>query len=492
MIEEEGVRRARCEALRSAGIDPYPASAKRTHTAEGFNALFRDMLTSKELVTILGRILVIRKHGGMTFFVIADESGQLQVALKKDDLGEEVYKFFHDTYDRGDFIEVIGTAYLTKTEEPTVLASSFRLLTKSLLPLPEKWHGLSDTEIRYRQRYLDLASNPAIRSIFKMRSAVLRALRNFLDDQDFIEVETPILQPIAGGAEAKPFVTHHNALDADLFLRIAPELYLKRCLVGGFERVYEVSRCFRNEGISFQHNPEFTQVEAYIAYAGLDELIDHLEELIRVCVKAATGGETMIKHENEMLDFTAPIPRASFYDLVLSKTGVDLQKENTEETLRATMKKKGFDQQGIVGFGGLADELWKKEVRPGIIQPTFVINYPAAMKPLAKRSTENPEMSSNVQLVVKGQEVLNAFSELNDPLEQEQSFLDQEALRERGREEAFAVDHDYIEALKVGMPPAAGYGMGIDRFCAILAGTHNIKEVILFPTLKPENLNEAE
>lgn len=491
MIEEEIARRARLDAIRSAGIDPYPASAKRSHNAKEFSALFRDLLASKDVVTILGRILVIRKHGGMTFLVVGDENGQVQVALKKDDLGEAIYQSFHDVYDRGDFIEVVGTAYLTKTEEPTVMAQSFRMLTKSLLPLPEKWHGLSDTEIRYRQRYLDLASNPDIRAIFKMRSAVVRAIRNFLDEQDFIEVETPILQPIAGGAEAKPFVTHHNALGADLFLRIAPELYLKRCLVGGFERVYEVSRCFRNEGISFQHNPEFTQVEGYIAYAGFDELIDHLEGLIGVCVKAATGGETVVKHEQEMLDFSAPIPRAHFYDLILAKTGIDLGEDNTEDTLRAAMKKKGFAEEGIVGFGGLADELWKKEVRPEIIQPTFVTNYPAAMKPLAKRSVEHPGRSSNVQLVVKGQEVLNAFSELNDPLEQEQCFLDQEALRERGREEAFAIDHDYIEALKIGMPPAAGYGMGIDRFCAILAGTHNIKEVILFPILKPEQTDGA-
>ncbi|MEK9130859.1 MAG: lysine--tRNA ligase [Patescibacteria group bacterium] len=491
MIEEEIARRARLEALRQQGVDPYPASAKRSHHAETFNALFRDLLASREIVTVVGRILAIRKHGGMTFLVVGDESGQLQVALKKDDLGEAVYQSFHDAYDRGDFIEVSGTAYLTKTEEPTVMAQSFRLLTKSLLPLPEKWHGLSDTEIRYRQRYLDLASNPNIRAIFKMRSAVVRAIRSFLDAQNFIEVETPILQPIAGGAEAEPFVTNHNALGADLFLRIAPELYLKRCLVGGFERVYEVSRCFRNEGISFQHNPEFTQVEGYIAYAGLDELIDHLEGLIGVCVKAATGGETVVKHEQESLDFTAPIRRVHFYDLILSKTGIDLQKDNTEATLRLAMKKKGFAEEGIVGFGGLADELWKKEVRPEIIQPTFVTNYPAAMKPLAKRSIEHPEMSSNVQLVVKGQEIVNAFSELNDPLEQEQSFLDQEVLRERGREEAFAIDHDYIEALKIGMPPAAGYGVGIDRLCAILAGTRNIKEVILFPTLKPEQADET-
>lgn len=492
MIEEEGVRRGRLAEARATGINPYPTEGKRSHTTAQFNALFRDLLASQVGVSLLGRIMIIRRHGGMTFLVLQDESGSCQIALKKDDIGEVAYEQFHALFDRGDFVEISGVAYLTKTEEPTVLASSYRLLTKSLLPLPEKWHGLTDTEMRYRQRYLDLASNPQVRATFQMRSNVVRAIRRFLDEQGFMEVETPILQPIAGGAEAKPFVTHHNALDADLYLRIAPELYLKRCLVGGFERVFEVARCFRNEGISFQHNPEFTQVEGYIAYAGLEELIEHLQGLITACVSSATGGETVVRSEEGDLDFTSPIPRLHFYDLVKDKTGIDLRKENTEEKLRAAMKNGGFEQEGIIGFGGLADELWKKEVRPTVVQPTFVAHYPAAMKPLAKRSEDHPEMSSNVQLVVKGQEILNAFSELNDPLEQEARFLEQETLRERGREEAFAIDHDYLEALKIGMPPAAGYGLGIDRLCAILAGTHNIKEVILFPTLKPETTDAAE
>lgn len=492
MIEEEGVRRARLQQVRDVGINPYPTEGHRTHTAKQFNALFGDLLASQTSVTLTGRMTVIRKHGGMTFLVLEDGFGRTQVALKKDDLGEERYQAFHDLYDRGDFVEVTGVAYLTKTEEPTVLISAFQLLTKSLLPLPEKWHGLTDTEARYRKRYLDLASNPEVRAIFTMRSAVVRAIRNFLDTEGFMEVETPILQPLAGGAEARPFVTHHNALNAELFMRIAPELYLKRCMVGGFEKVFEIARCFRNEGISFQHNPEFTQVEVYWAYANRDRMIDHLEALLQAVVKAATGDKMTVQHQDDLLDFSAPIKRVYFYDLVLADTGIDLSKENTEDKLRSAMKAKGFQEEGIIGYGELADEIWKKHVRVNIVQPTFVLEYPSAMKPLAKRAAHDSEKAENVQLLVKGMEVINGWSELNDPLEQLARFEEQELFRERGSEDAHQVDHDYIEALKIGMPPAAGYGMGIDRLCSILAGTHNIKEVILFPTLRPESESEVE
>ncbi len=485
MIEEEGARRARLADLRAKGINPYPTSAVRTHTTAQFNAVFRDLVDSQQPLTLVGRMLAVRKHGGMTFVSLEDDFGGTQIALKRDDIGEERYQFFHDHFDHGDFIEVRGVAYLTKTEEPTVLVSEVRLLTKTLLPLPEKWHGLSDTEVRYRKRYLDMASNPTVREVFKMRSRVVHAVRTFLHDEGFMEVETPILQPLAGGAEARPFVTHHNALDADLYLRIAPELYLKRCMVGGFEKVFELARCFRNEGISFQHNPEFTQVECYSAYTDRDQMIDHLEGLLMACVKAATGGAMQITHGEDLLDFSK-IARASFYDLVLKDTGINLSVANTEEALRAEMKRCQINEEGIVGFGELCDEVWKKRVRVNIIQPTFVFEYPSAMKPLAKRSKDDPEKAENVQLLVKGMEVINGWSELNDPLEQLERFEEQEAFREQGSEDAHRVDHDYIEALKIGMPPAAGYGMGIDRLCAILSGNHSIKEVILFPTLKPE------
>lgn len=487
MIEEEGVRRERLLALRQEQVNPYPASATRTHTTADFSSAFDTLLSSQEPVTLVGRVLAIRKHGGMSFLVLEDAFGRVQIALKRDDLGTDRYQHFHDRYDRGDFVEIQGMAYVTSTKEPTVLARNFRMLTKTLLPLPEKWHGLSDTEIRYRKRYLDLASNPEVRHTFRVRAAVVKTIRDFLHEEGFLEVDTPILQTIPGGADARPFVTHHNALDTDLYLRIAPELFLKRCLVGGFERVFEIARCFRNEGISFQHNPEFTQVEAYLGYGTIEDLMDHLERLLSAVVKAATGGNSTVTHDGDVLDFTPPFARKTFFDLVLAETGLDLSELETEDKLRAAMMKKKMDVEGVIGYGELADLLYKTAVRPKIIQPTFVTEYPAAMKPLAKRTEHDPHRSANVQLVVKGMEVVNGFNELNDPLEQEMRFKEQEALRERGSEAAQRIDEDYLEALKVGMPPAAGYGMGIDRLCTLLTNTHNIKEVILFPTLKPED-----
>jgi len=487
MIQEEVDRRARLQALRDQGINPYPLSGFRTYPGSVFVEKFSELLTSQEKLSLVGRIRAIRKHGGVTFIVLEDELASVQVAVKKDLIGEELYKKLQETFDVGDFLEVEGAAYQTKTEEPTILCEKYKILSKSLLPLPEKWHGLSDTEIRYRKRYLDLIVDSFARDLFRTRALIIQTIRESLCAQNFLEVETPILQPLAGGAEARPFVTHHNSLDADFFLRIAPELYLKRCLVGGFERVFEVARCFRNEGISFQHNPEFTQIEAYAAYVNFDELLQHLENLIVSCVQAIPEGNTEITNEEVLLSFKKPFPRKEFYDLVKEGTGIDLMIVNTEDLLRACMIEKGMAVEKIIGFGSLADELWKKSVRPHIIQPTFVIGYPSAMKPLAKKREQEPEKSVNVQLVVKGQEVINAFSELNDPLEQFSRFEEQQQLHDQGAEGAHVIDQDYIEALKVGMPPAFGYGIGIDRLCALLTGKHNIKEVILFPTLKPDS-----
>ncbi len=488
MIEEEGARRARLEQLRSAGVNPYPAKATRTHTAQEFNRLFRDVLITKQMVTILGRILAIRRHGGMTFLVVADESGQVQIALKKDHLGESVYESFHAVYDRGDFIEVTGQAYLTKTEEPTVLADTLHMLSKSLLPLPEKWHGLTDTEVRYRQRYLDLLSNPEVKDIFRKRSLIVRIIREVLENEHFMEVETPVLQPIASGALARPFVTHHNALDTSLYLRIAPELYLKRLIVGGFEKVFEFARCFRNEGISFQHNPEFTMLEFYWAYATYEDLMDLTERMIVKVVAAISDGKNLIERDGVKLNFTAPFPRLKFFDAVLMETKIDLEKAFDEDRLRSAMIENAvsIDEAGLVGYGELVDALYKKYVRPHIIQPTFLIDYPAAMIPLAKRKSDQPERIATVQLIVQGAEVTKAYNELNDPLEQEARFLEEEEKKGKGSAEAMAMDDDFITALKHGMPPTAGFGMGIDRLCAILTGVHSLKEVILFPTLRPE------
>lgn len=492
MIPEEIVRRERLHALREAGVDPYPRKAERTHKAKEVLGAFEELDKQKTPVTVAGRIRAIRKHGGLTFLRLQDDSETIQIVLHRDELGVDAYEEFHKFADVGDFYSVHGVTFVTKRGEKSVDARKLSLLTKSLLPLPEKWHGLTDSEKRFRKRYLDLISNEPVKEIFKLRSNVVHAIRSFLHEEGFMEVETPILQPMAGGAEAKPFVTHHNALDADLFLRIAPELYLKRCLVGGFEKVFEIARCFRNEGISFQHNPEFTQVECYWAYADRDMMIDHLERLLVKIVTSVTGGETKIEHQGDVLDFSAPMKRMSFYDLIEAETGINLSTIKDEDELKKVMKSKGMDCEGIIGFGELADEIWKRHVRPSVQQPTFVIDYPAAMKPLAKRNPDHPERSSNVQLLVKGMEVMNGFDELNDPLEQEERFNEQEKLRERGSEAAHSVDHDYVEALKIGMPPAAGYGIGIDRLCTLLTNVHNIKEVILFPTLRPIETEEKE
>lgn len=487
MIPEEVVRRERLHALREKGVDPYPRSSNRSHTAKEVFDQFDNLDQQKTSISVAGRIRAIRKHGGLSFVRLKDASGEIQIVLHRDEIGVDAYQEFHHFADIGDFYQFAGKTFVTKRGEKSIDAESYILLTKSLLPLPEKWHGLTDAETRYRKRYLDLISNEQVFELFKIRSAVVHAMRTFYHEEGFMEVETPILQPQAGGAEAKPFITHHNALDTDLFLRIAPELYLKRCLVGGYEKVFEIARCFRNEGISFQHNPEFTQVECYWAYADRDMMIDHLERLISRIVAEVTGGGTSLEHEKDVLDFSMPLKRMYFYDLVEKETGINLSDITSEDELRQVMDEKGMQTEGIIGMGELTDEIWKRHVRPNIVQPTFVLDYPAAMKPLAKRNPDAPERSSNVQLLVKGMEVLNGFDELNDPLEQEARFLEQEALRERGSEEAHSVDHDYLEALKIGMPPAAGYGIGIDRITTLLTNVHNIKEVILFPTLKPKN-----
>jgi lysyl-tRNA synthetase class 2 len=347
---------------------------------------------------------------------------------------------------------------------------------------------LTDTEVRYRKRYLDLIANPEVRDIFKKRSLIVKTIRNFLDAEGFMEVDTPILQPIAGGAAAKPFVTHHNALDIDLFLRIAPELYLKRLVVGGFEKVFEVARCFRNEGIDHSHNPEFTQVEFYWAYANYEDLIKLTERMIAAILEKTNDGSLKLMHEGVELDFTAPFARVSFKDIVKAKTGIDIDEVNTEEKLRAEIKKQNLrvDIGNTFGFGETVEALYKEFCRPSIIQPTFVTDYPVAMIPLAKRKDNDPSKVATFQLVAKGVELNKAYNELNDPTDQAERFREQDNLRNQGAEEAQQTDDDFIEALSVGMPPTAGFGMGIDRLSVFLTGVHSVKETILFPTLRPE------
>jgi len=492
MLEEEIVRREKAAKLREAGIDPYPPSTARDATCAEAVSRFEAWGAEGKSITLAGRLRSIRAHGGAAFADLTDESGKLQLHIKSDVIGEGSFALFASMIDLGDFIEASGTLFITKRGEKTLEVKAWHPLAKALLPLPEKWHGLSDVEVRYRKRHLDLVANEEVRNLFRTRSLIVRTIRDFMHAEGFMEVETPILQTQAGGASARPFVTHHNALDIDLQLRIAPELHLKRLIVGGFEKVFEIARCFRNEGISFQHNPEFTQIEFYWAYATYEDLMDLTERLVSGVVSASQGGTMTVERDGVTLDFTAPFPRRKFYDLVKEGAGIDLEQVRTEADLKDAIEEKGLkiDLEGLFGYGEMVDTLYKTYVRPKIVQPTFVIDYPAEMIPLAKRKPDQPDRIATVQLLVQGIEVTKAYNELNDPLEQEARFAEEAKKKEAGSGEAMPADADFVEALKYGMPPTAGFGMGIDRLTALLTGAHSIKEVILFPTLRPESGDE--
>jgi len=487
MIEEEAVRRSRLERLRQSGNDPYPARVERTQCIRDFLSAFDGFLADKTVVTLVGRMRTVRKHGGLTFAQCEDGSGFIQIALRRDHVGEEAYQFFHDVADMGDFVEVKGTAFVTKTGQRTLDIQSYRIIAKSLLPMPEKWHGLTDTEVRYRQRYLDLLANEHVRNIFKTRATILKTIRSYLDDHEFLEVETPILQSVPGGASAKPFMTHHNALDADMYLRVAPELYLKRCLVGGFERVYEVARCFRNEGIDHAHNPEFTQVEGYLAYMDYEGLMTFLEDMVRETIRACGLDPAAVPFKGHMLDFAASWPRLRFRDAILAHANIDIEEFPDRDSIARQAAKMGVPVEKTDSHATIIDNVYKHHVRPNIVQPTYLIDYPVEISPLAKRKADDPRYVEMFQLVYGGGvENIKAFSELNDPLDQEERFRAQQEARDRGDEEAQFGDDDYVTALKHGMPPTAGFGIGIDRLTATLTDSHNLKEVILFPTLKPQ------
>ena len=485
---EEAVRIAKAKALRDDGINPYPASTRRDTIVADAVSHFDAWAAEKKVVIVAGRLRSIRAHGGAAFADLEDASGKIQLHIKSDVIGEVSFALFMNTIDHADVIEAEGTLFLTKRGQQSIEVTSWNILSKALLPLPEKWHGLSDVEIRYRKRYLDLLANPEVFEIFKKRSIIVQKIREVLSREGFMEVETPILQTIAGGASAKPFITHHNALDMDLYLRIAPELFLKRLIVGGYEKVFEMARCFRNEGISFQHNPEFTQVEFYWAYATYEDLMKLNETMLTEIVGALQGGKMTVERDGVTLDFTAPYPRKTFYSLVHERTGIDLTEANDEKKLAAAIKDKkmNLDIADAVGFGELCDLLYKTYVRPHIVQPTFVTDYPAEMIALAKRKEGQEDRIASVQLVAQGVELSKAYNELNDPLEQQARFMEEEMKKGKGSDEAMATDADFIEALKHGMPPTAGFGMGIERLTALLTGAHSIKEVMLFPTMKPE------
>jgi lysyl-tRNA synthetase class 2 len=483
--ELKKTRLKKLERIKKSLLNPYPEKTRRTHEIAGAIRDFDRLVRSGEEIILAGRIRSQRGHGGSTFLDIEDGTGKIQAFLKKDRLGEKGYEFFSDIFDIGDFVELKGLLFKTKKGEKTIEVADFKMLVKSLLPLPEKWHGLKDVEERFRKRYLDLIFSPEVKSKFETRTRITKAIREFLDKEGFLEVETPILQPIYGGAKARPFKTFLNALNIDLYLRIAPELYLKRLLVGGFEKVYEMGKCFRNEGVDRSHNPDFTMLEFYWAYADYKELMKLTEKLFGFVLKEVFAGlET--KYENKKIDFKAPWPRIEFDQLLKKHTGINFEEINLE-ALKKEAQKLEIKTAKITNKAEVADEIYKKYCLPKIWQPTFIIHHPAEAKPLAKTLESDPIKSANFQLVVAGWELVNAYSEMNDPLEQRKRFEEQERLSEKGLEEAQRMDEDFLSALEYGMPPAAGFGMGIDRLVTLLTDSHSLREVILFPTMRPKD-----
>ena len=480
-IEEiRKIRLAKLKAIESTGILAYPGKTKRTHSCEDALENFDKLSTELKEIVLTGRIISQRQHGGLVFCDIEDVSGKIQILLKKDGIGESSFQFFIDNFDIGDFIEARGILFLTKKGEKTLETADYNMLTKSLLPLPEKWHGLQNIEERYRKRYLDLIFNPEVKKKFEVRSNIIKEIRYFLEYKGFLEVETPILQPIYGGASAKPFKTHLNVMDMDLYLRISPELYLKRLLVGGFEKIYEIGRCFRNEGVDKAHNPDFSMLELYWAYADYKDLMKFIEEMIPCLVKKFFGGYK-IKYEDKELDFKPPFPRVEFGEIFKKYTGIDLDEINLEE-LKNRAKK--MDVKPIGGKSEIADEIYKKYCRQKICQPTFIIHYPVSAFPLAKALDDNPRKSASFQVLAAGMELVKAFSELNNPIVQEERFREQEKIFKAGFEDAQRMDKDFIEALEYGMPSAAGLGMGVDRLVVLLTNSHSLREIILFPAMK--------
>lgn len=478
-------RKRKLEHLKKMGIDPYPLTTKRTHTIKEALSNFSKLSKTKEEVILVGRMMNKRKHGAITFIDLENGYGKIQAVFKKDDLGEKGYQFFQENFDIGDFIEIRGVLFETKTKEKSVLVYDFKLLAKSLRPLPEKWHGLKDIEERFRKRYLDLIFNPEVKKKFILRSEIIQEIRNFLIKNGFLEVETPILQPIYGGAKARPFKTHLNALDIDLYLRIAPELYLKELLVGGFEKVFEIGRVFRNEGIDRFHNPDFTSLEFYWAYADYKQLMKFTEEMFLYVVKKVFK-KTEIEYQGEKINFKPPWPRLEFHQILKKELDIDIY-EMHEDALKKKAKELGVEIEKGAGVAEIADKIFAKICRPNIKNPTFVIHHPYGTHPLAKSYPKDPKKLANFQVIVAGWELVNAFSELNDPIEQRKRFEEQEKMYKKGFEEAQRIDENFLEALEYGMPPAAGFGLGIDRFVALLTNSKTLREVILFPTMKPRD-----
>ncbi len=480
----EQQRRVKLERIRERGIDPYPPRVQRTHTVAevlaAFEAAERETTSTFKLA---GRLISVRVMGRSTFCHIADGSGRIQIYLRQDTLGQEAYEFFKRDFDIGDIIGVEGTLFRTRTGEVTVHVQDFAMLAKALHPLPEKWHGLRDVETRYRQRYLDLIANEEVRDIFVTRARIISALRRFLDERGFLEVETPVLQPIYGGAAAKPFITYHNQLHQNLYLRIATELYLKRLLIGGYERVYEIGKNFRNEGVDVEHNPEFTLMEFYMAYADYNDVMELTEELFAYVAQEVLG-TLKITYQGNEIDLRPPWTRRRLRQALIEETGIDYEDHPDAQTLYEAIRSIDANIEPKATRGKLIEALLSSYVEPKLIQPTFLIDYPLDISPLAKKRPGDPKTVERFEAFVGGMEMCNAFTELNDPLDQMERFLAQRRAFAAGDEEAHQMDEDFVRALSYGMPPTGGWGLGVDRLVMLLTDQASIREVILFPHLR--------
>lgn len=481
-LTETDVRKEKLARLYDENIDPYPARVERTHTLQEVITNFSSL--GEERLFVVGRVRALREHGGSIFVDLEDGTARVQVYIKEDGVGEQFFSFFTNYIDIGDFIEIAGTAFVTKKGQQSLMASGGRLLAKALRPLPEKWHGLKDVEVRLRKRYLDLLANSEVSKLFVQRAKMITAMRSFMDEHGFLEVETPILEHTPGGADALPFITHHNALDVDFYLRISLELHLKRLLVGGYERIYEVGKVFRNEGIDREHLQEFTEMEFYWAYQDYNGLMLFIEKLYTHMLKVVFERD-YIEVEGERLDFNGPWQKIDYFDLFKENTGIDLSAITDSTILRKEVEKLSLhDIDMSVGDGRLIDQVYKRLCRPHIKGPAFLINHPLSISPLAKKKSGSPLQVERFQVLIAGSEVGNAFSELNDPLDQRARFEEQMKLRDKGDSEAQMLDEDFLEALEYGMPPAAGFGVGIDRLFMLYAGVSSIRETVLFPQMR--------
>lgn len=484
LSEQERVRREKLEKIKEF-CNPYPDRYEITHSLKDAASL--DDNTND--VAVAGRIVFMRKMGKMSFLRLRDIDGDLQVSLKYDELGEDVYGFFKSYVDVGDYIGVKGEVFTTQTGEKTIRAHEFKFLGKALKPLPEKFHGLTDPEQCYRHRYVDLIMNQDTRDRFRIRMNFIKELRHYLDNLNYYEIETPILNNKASGAVARPFVSHHNALDIDVFLRIAPETYMKRAILSGMPKVYEIGRCFRNEGMDATHLQDFTMIEAYQAYYNYEDNMKLIQNMLQTIIQNIFG-TLNITIGDKVIDMSGDWPRVSFRELIMKYADIDINIYNTKEKLLAKIKEEKIELDSEtpienLGYGNLVDYLYKKVARPHILKPIYLVDHPISLSPLARTNDDNPEITDRFQLVVNGAEIVNGYSELVDPQEQERRLLDQAKLKENGDEEAMEMDYDYIGAMEYGMPPISGWGMGIDRIIQLLTGSDNIRDVVMFPLMRP-------